>query len=307
MIKALVFHFKSALKNLIRHITGTILSVSGVTVILTLIGFFIILSTNLDKVVTGITQNIRIQASIDSTVKNEEIKKIQKEIESITNVSKVEYKTKHDELEVFIKNSVNGEESFAQYRGDANPLRDTFYVELKAQTTLLNNHQSEKQTIQKVRDEISKIKGIVEVQYGGSVVEKMIIFLSNIKVIGYIITGVLGILSIVLIQNTIKTGIHNRQNEISIMRSVGASNWFIKIPFMFEGIMLGFLGSLLPAFIIIFGYPPLYHLVASLKIVQFIHPYPFVYQVSGMIALVGVVMGLLGAFLSTNKYLRFKR
>lgn len=310
MIRSLSFHFKSAIKNLFRHFGMTLLSLTGITIILTLIATFVVSSVNIGAITNGITKNIKIQALVDPVVTAEEIKTLQSAIQSIDGVESVVHKTKHEELESFIKNTTTGnqESAFAQYRGAENPLKDAFYVTLKNQDSLIGStDQTQKQRLQEIRQKISEIKGITNVFYGGASVEKLIVLLSNIKIIGYVITAILGVLSIFLIQNTIKSTIYARQTEIAIMRNVGASNGFIKVPFMIEGIIIGLIGSIIPSVIVILGYPSLYKIVNAVKIVKMIEVQPFVYQVALILAGIGMVIGLFGAFLSTTKYLRFKR
>ena len=106
------------------------------------------------------------------------------------------------------------------------------------------------------------------------------------------------LIAVFLIRNTIKMTILVRKDEIAIMRTVGAYNWYISFPFVLEGIFIGFWGALGPVLICIFGYTGLYHVLK---------PYPFVLWTSGGILLIGMVVGMLGSYLAVRKYLRWTR
>ena len=104
--------------------------------------------------------------------------------------------------------------------------------------------------------------------------------------------------------------ITSRSTEISIMRMVGASNWFIRIPFMIEGVLIGILGGIVPVAAIGFGYYYLYNMTINgtsfaLNLIQFRDPYPFILYFGGILAGLGAFVGLVGSFMSVRKFLKF--
>ena len=110
-----------------------------------------------------------------------------------------------------------------------------------------------------------------------------------------------------LIANTIKITIDSRRKEIEIMRLVGASNTNIKIPFFFEGLILGIFGSIMPIIVTCYGYVALYtklHGQVFSSIIKLIVPEPFIYQVSGILILIGMVVGIFGSLRAVRKYLK---
>ena len=113
-----------------------------------------------------------------------------------------------------------------------------------------------------------------------------------------------------LITNTIKMTIYTRKTEISIMRNVGAGNWYIKAPFMFEGMVIGFIGAIIPSLLTIVGYQLLYNalngqLVSNMFVLK--GPYPFTMQITAILIVSGMVVGVLGSLFATTKYLRWRR
>ena len=110
-----------------------------------------------------------------------------------------------------------------------------------------------------------------------------------------------------LISNTIKLTIFSRRSEIEIMRLVGSSNTAIKLPFVFEGFMLGIVGSLVPIIITIFGYTILFDKVGTsslFSIVDLIKPLPFSLYVSALLLLIGALVGMVGSARAVRKYLK---
>ena len=154
-------------------------------------------------------------------------------IAGIPGVRSVNYSSKADEFEYYI-NSFNDEkmkEAYAPFRDD-NPMHDAFYVEVSDGTQLEN-----------IAAQIEKIEGVEEVNFGGLSAVKMVAAMRSIRLGGTVLALALSLLAIFLIQNTIKLTIYARQDEIAIMRNVGATNSFIRAPFVMEGIITGTLGK----------------------------------------------------------------
>ena len=110
-----------------------------------------------------------------------------------------------------------------------------------------------------------------------------------------------------MIANTIKITITSRQTEISIMRMVGASNWYIRLPYMLEGIFIGIIGAIIPILIVYFGYTMLYESASGMlpAILTLREPFPFIWQCSGLLVGLGSGVGLIGSFVSVRKFLKF--
>ena len=111
-----------------------------------------------------------------------------------------------------------------------------------------------------------------------------------------------------MIANTIKMAITARSTEIAIMRMVGASNWYIRIPFMLEGAFIGLLGSILPIIVLYYGYTFTYSKLTAVVgsgLLAFREPFPLIWQLSGMLLLLGGLVGLIGSFFSVRKFLNF--
>ena len=138
-------------------------------------------------------------------------------------------------------------------------------------------------------------------------VERLVNAFSSIEKVAYGVVIALVIVTIFLIINTIKLTIFSRKREIGIMRLVGASNFAIKVPFIIEGMILGFFGAIVPVILITYGYLAFYnhfegHLFTPL--IELIQPEPFIYQASLIIVVIGIIVGMVGSAGAVRKYLK---
>ena len=228
------------------------------------------------------------------------LKQIETAISAIDGVERVSYSSKDDELKYYI-NSFEDERTravFEPFKAD-NPMHDAYYVEAKNGANL-----------EEIAKEIDKISGVDSVNYGGQSTLNMVDAMSSIRRFGSILVAALTLLAIFLIQNTIKLTIYARKDEITIMKHVGATNGFIRAPFLWEGIITGILGAIIPIGLTVWGYIVIFEKTSGVLISNMFRlekPFPFLYYVSGILLLVGILVGLFGSWLSVTKYLRDKR
>ena len=228
------------------------------------------------------------------------LKQIETAISKIDGVERVSYSSKDDELKYYI-NSFEDERTravFEPFKAD-NPMHDAYYVETKNGANL-----------EEIAKEIDKISGVDSVNYGGQSTLNMVDAMSSIRRFGSILVAALTLLAIFLIQNTIKLTIYARKDEITIMKHVGATNGFIRAPFLWEGIITGILGAIIPIGLTVWGYIVIFDKTSGVLISNMFRlekAFPFLYYVSGILLLVGILVGLFGSWLSVTKYLRDKR
>ena len=227
---------KEGFLGVFRHFALAFSSMSSMAVTLVLMSIFMILNQNINQITHQIEQNVSLYVQIMDEVHEDDIEPLQKEISAISGISEVTFSSKHDELEFFIENrGEEGEELFGGIRGDDNPFLNTFIINLRTGSD-----------IKKVAEQISENEEIYSVSYGGEATQTLLDVMENIRNVGFIFVVVLGGVAVFLIANTIGATINSRNEEISIMRTVGATNWYIRWPFVIEGIVIGIIGSLIP-------------------------------------------------------------
>jgi len=292
-------HFKEAFFGLIRHGGMTFSSVTAVTITLTLMSFFLMISLNIRQITQNVQGEVQIHVSISNTFDADSISGLGDQIGILEGVSKLVYSDKDRELDKFIKAYGAEGAIFEMYRGANNPLKNAYIVSVEEGTD-----------IKLIADQIATFVGVDKVNYGGENTIKLISFMNGIRNVGLILVIILGSLAVFLIANTIKITIQSRFDEISILKTLGATNSFIRAPMVLEGLAIGFLGSWVPIALTVYGYSWLYKalggfLVSELFVLRPV--YPFVLQISYLLIILGVSVGLVGSFISVTRYLHVKR
>jgi cell division transport system permease protein len=294
-IRTLGRHIRESFKSLARNGWMTFASVSAVTVTLILVGVFFVIMMNLNQVAKNIEEDVIIRVHIDVTATDEEQQVLKQQIDDLPEVSSIVFSSKEEELDQMI-NSMGEEGQAFKLLEQENPLNDVFIVKTKKPTDTME-----------VANQIEKMDFASKVKYGQGHVEKLFKFIDASRNVGLAL--ILGLLftAMFLISNTIRITIVARQREIQIMRLVGATNAFIRWPFFLEGLWLGILGAVLPISLISTSYYYLYDYLAPKlegNFLQLLAYDPFIYQVSGLLILLGAFIGMWGSLMSVRKFLK---
>lgn len=294
-VRTLGRHARESLKSLGRNGWMTFASVSAVTVTLILVGVFFVIMMNLNKVATTIEEDVEIRVHIDVAANEKDQQVLQKQIELLPEVKSVKYSSKENELKTLIDSLGDEGQAFKLFEQD-NPLNDVFTVKTKKPTDTM-----------KAAKQIKKMNFASKVKYGQGQIEKLFKFIGASRNVGIVLIIGLLFTAMFLISNTIKITIIARRSEIEIMKLVGATNAFIRWPFFLEGLWLGILGSVLPIVLVSSAYYYAYdYLEPKLRgnFMQLIEFNPFVYQLSGLLILMGAIIGVWGSLMSVRKFLK---
>ncbi|MBY4764010.1 permease-like cell division protein FtsX [Streptococcus uberis] len=309
MIRNFFRHIWESIKNLKRNIWMTIAAVSSVAITLTLVGIFAATLLNIDRVASGVQNNIRINTylPVDSTdtakvvqtvegkqVDNEKYHKIYDNIKKIKGVDKIIFSSKDEQLKK-LQDTMG--DVWKMYGQDTNPLQDIYIVETE-----------EPSQVKQVSKAIKSLDGVEDVDYGGINSDKLFKFSSFIKTWGLAGTGLLLLVAVFLISNTIRMTIMSRQRDIEIMRLVGAKNSYIRGPFFFEGAWVGFLGAITPSLIVYYLYEYAYRQFTPQLQLNGLSMYPvnyYLYILIAVLFIIGIIIGSLGSVLSMRRYLKF--
>lgn len=285
-------HVRESLKSIRRNSWMTFASVSAVTVTLLLVGVFIVIMMNLNELADSIENDVEIKVVADPAADAKAIKELEQKVRSTAGILEVVYSSRDQELDKMIKSF--GDE-LSLYK-QSNPLGDALYVKAK-----------DPQKTATIAKKIDTYDYTYEVIYGEEKVEKLFNVLNTSRNIGLVLILALLFTAMFLISNTIRITIVARRKEIEIMKLVGATNNFVRIPFVLEGIWLGVLGALAPMVIISLSYYKLYeHWEPKLQgeLFQLLNITPFIYQLNGLILFMGVFIGIWGSFMSVRKFLK---
>ena len=241
-----------------------------------------------------IEDELTVVVYLNGDVTSEQIENIKTELNSYKNVLETTYKSK-DEWKLEMSEYDDSFKTVLDYL-DENPLNDSFVVKVK-----------DVKKLSETSEFIKGIEGVDTVKYGEGMVENVISVFDVIQKVVLVVVIALVLVTGFLISNTIKLTIFSRRGEIEIMRLVGASNITIKLPFLFEGFIIGVVGSIIPICITIYGYVILYsrmHGKLFSNMIMLIKPYPFVFKISLILLGIGALVGMYGSIKAVRKYLK---
>lgn len=293
--RTIVRHARESFKSIGRNGWMTFASVSAVTVTLILVGVFFVIMMNLNRVAQTIEADVEIRVHIDVAANKQDQLALQQQIQTIPQVNTVTFSSKQQELQKLIKSLGSEGKAFKLFEQD-NPLNDVFIVKT-----------ADPKDTMKVASQIEKMNYVSQVKYGQGQVEKLFKFIKSARDVGVVLIIGLLFTATFLISNTIRITIVARRKEIQIMRLVGATNSFIRWPFFLEGLWLGIIGSILPIALIAIAYYNAYAYIAPKlagNFIQILPVEPFIYQVSGLLILMGGVIGVWGSVMSVRKFLK---
>ncbi len=290
-------NIRDAFKSVFRNFSLSLASIACIIITLLVVSIAIILSFNVNNFAKNVEKDMTIVAFLDRDVTLERIEEIKDEINVINYVETFVFKDKMTTAEEMMEGSSDFNSLLGKYNDrENNPLLDSFQIKV----TDINK-------IDEVAKQIQQIENVNDVKYGEGMVDQLVSVFDVVKKISYGVVIALVVVTAFLISNTIKITIFSRKREIEIMRLVGASNTNIKIPFIFEGLFLGLLGSIIPILITIIGYDALYSSYNGQIVspfIQLIVPLPFTYFVSLVLMAIGILVGMFGSWRAVRKYLK---
>ena len=297
LFRQLKRYFRDAFKSVFRNFPLSLASISCITITLIVVAASIIITYNVENFAESIRKDVTIVVFLEKEVTDKEIKQIEKEIKDTNNIEKLEFISKKQAAENTKKENEIFETIVDGWTEETNPLLDSFKIKVK-------DVDSIKDTV----DKIKKIKKVDIVNYGEDIVDQLLVVFKVIEKISIGTVIALILVTAFLITNTIKLAIFARKTEIEIMRLVGASNIAIKIPFIIEGLFIGLLGSIIPIIITVIGYNKLYEFFGgklfSSSLAKLIEPTPFVINISLLLVVIGMSVGMIGSYKAVKKHLK---
>ena len=302
-MSSFVYFIKEALRGFARNLSTTLGSIITIFLSLFVIGVFLVGAAVIETVVSSVESEVTITAYLSDDVSDSQVSSLTSEIKAIDGVSGVSYVSKDQALENFRAMSSNPE--IVDQLDGANPLPASLTIELSDPQMVesVADQIVANSTFKKACDEPSKPAD--SLKYGQKPVERLFQLTSYVRYIGLALIVLLIFIAMVFINNTIRLAILARRKEIAIMRLVGASNGFIRGPFLMEGAMHAIIGSLLAI-----GSIELIHRVALPKVQSALtflpmdvagQTYAFIY-VGLLVA--GLVIGLIGSAFAMRRYLK---
>ncbi|MCL1786938.1 MAG: permease-like cell division protein FtsX [Defluviitaleaceae bacterium] len=290
------YYIREAFRSLIMNRLMSVASIFTVASCILIVSVFFILGSHVSFFVQQLGDSLGLVVFIEEGTTDVETARLERHILDIPHVESVRYVSPEDAL-AGMRQSWNNP-PFLQGLEHNNPLRASFEIEL---SDLAYQDQVE-HALDNLRP--YGVGGILRDAELG----RILMTLSDVvNIISVILILILGIVAIVIITNTINITVNARRTEINIMKYVGATDWFIRWPFIIEGVLIGLIGGAIPAFLTWFGHDRVINSlggIQELAFIQFVPRYIIFAQLLPFALLLGTAIGLIGSGLSLRKHLK---
>ncbi|MBE7001910.1 MAG: FtsX-like permease family protein [Ruminococcaceae bacterium] len=291
-ITNLGYLMKEGIRGIFLHGFMSFAAVLVTVACLVIVGGFSALVYNVNIMVEDLNKTNEIMAYVDSDLTDAEARSIGTKINQIPNVFKSDFKTREVALEEFVADHQN-DPAFGGLVPD--DLRHRYVI-------VLENNELMHETV----EQIEAVAGIVKVNAAFEMAEGFITLQNVLHIASIVVIVVLLVVSLLIISNTVKLAMYDRKDEISIMKMVGATNGFIRLPFVVEGFMLGMLGAMVAFFILWAMYNLLVNRLAEVDTLKLFSFVPFKQLLKPMVATfaaAGLFVGIVGSWTSIRKFM----
>lgn len=286
------FFIQEALGNVKVNGFMSFAAMSIIAICILIMGSISLVALNANRMVTDIREASQIRVFIDTSISRDDYGSIYTNLLNVTDVREAEFLSKEDSFESF-KEELGDNSNMLDGLEEDNPLRDGYIVYL----TSLEN-------VEQVTEELTLVAGIANVESDNAVYTALSDLEKGVQLISFILVIALSSVSIFIIANTVKLAMYSRKGEIAIMKMIGATDMFIRWPFIIEGLILGVCGSI----IAFFGQWVIYNQSSEVinTFLGFVEVIPFnniLGLVLTMFMALGAVIGVLGSTLTIRKFL----
>jgi cell division transport system permease protein len=290
------YHLKQALNQISRNKGMSLASVFAITAMMLILGLFLVISVNINLFTKSIKEDYdTVELYLEDGLTKNEVQEVTKQVEDIGGVSSVKYRSKAEAMKVMKKRW--GKNGYLLDSLGENPLPASLLVEV-----------TDLESADNVNAEAKKIKGVESVRYYKQTVDRLAKVIHYIQVASILIMIFLFIISIVVVSNTIKLTVFARSREISIMKYIGATNWFIRGPFLLEGILIGVVAALVSAIFTFLAYARIVSSigpkVAAILSTPMISAPKIALTLFVVFLAIGVGIGALGSIISIRRFLK---
>ena len=294
------YGFKQGVKSIFQNKIFSLAAIGTITACLFLLGVFYVLFSNFQHMVHNAESTVAIVVFFDSGIGQEQIDQIGEEITACRAVEKVEFVSAEEAWEQFQKEMLNDNQELIETFGDDNPLENSASYEV-----YLNDITQQEELV----NYFSQLHGVRKVNGSENTADSFSSFNMLIAYISVSIIALLILVSVFLISSAVAMGINVRKDEIAIMKFIGATDLFVRLPFLVEGIMMGLIGAAIPLVVLRIMYVQVVRFIVAhfSTLSEWLTFLSVRQEFSVLIPLclgVGMGIGLLGSAMSVRKHLK---
>ncbi len=276
-----------------RNLWMTIASIFTVILSLFILGFFSMVVFNLNKLADTLESQVQISVYLKDGLNEAAISDTEKKLKNINGIQSVVYTSSDEAMQKF-RERLGDQQFLLDSLGDSNPLPNSFALTVSSPDEVAN--------AAKTAQEFDTVESTT---YSQDIINHLFNLTHLIRIIGIALIILLVGAAIFIISNTIRLTVFARRKEIAIMKYVGATDWFIRWPFLLEGITLGFAGGAVAAICLRFIYHQItQEIYTAMAFFPLIAEYPFIDYVTISILLSGILIGALGSTISLKRFLK---
>ena len=280
-------------KGLLSNSLMTLASIGIVIASLVLFGVFVLFGLNINSVGEQIKEQCEINVYMPNSMSRDDVRAIGSQLSELEYVKEAQLYTKEERLQNYKEGIHQDQAEVISTLEEDNPLRDAYVLSL-----------TDVSKANEVAVAASKIGGVEEVTNRQDLIKSILSITNTVKHVSIWLLIILAAISVFIISNTIKLGMFSRRKEINIMKFVGATNWFIRWPFIIEGMILGAVGAVIAVGVVMLGYGSIFgtiqEFMGSIKLLE-------ASEISGVVVtgflVMGIGIGMAGSAMSIRKHL----
>lgn len=287
------YFVRETYKSIRRNGFMSVACISTVAVSLLILGMFLLLSLNTNNLAQYLESQVQISVYMQDDADAQELEATQQALQKLPGVVKVTAVSRQEAMERF-EERLGEQKHLLNALASDNPFPNSFDVQVDSA-----------ERIRELTPQIGALPKVETAKFGQEVVEHLFQMARILRVSGVILVLFLAMGTLFIISNTIRLTVFARRKEVNIMKYVGATDWFIRWPFLLEGMTLGFLGSVIAAFVIDSLYSAMLAKIhATLAFLPMLPASPLLYYVTVFLVAAGIGIGALGSYISLRKFLR---
>lgn len=293
MFSSLGYFWKETFYSLFRNKFMAVASVLTVTLSMFILGVFLCAVLNINHMATYLENQVEMTVYLKDGLNTDQVMAVGKKLKALPDLKEIKFTNKDQAMAEFKQRL--GDQQGILDAINGNPLPSSYSTSFSTPASLKN-----------AVNIVTKYQEVDSVQYGQDIIEQLYKVAQVIRIGGIILIVFLAGAELFIISNTIRLTVFARRREIQIMKYVGATNGFIRWPFIFEGMLIGFLGSGIAAFILWEGYKVVLMEMAQagLVFIPMIALWPFIGYITVMLLAAGIIIGILGSTISLRKYMK---
>jgi hypothetical protein len=293
MCSSLCYFLRETVTSLVRNRFMAVASILTVTLSMFILGAFLSAVLNINHMATYLESQVEMTVYLKDGIKTDDVMAVGKQLKQLNGLKGISFTNKDQALANFRESM--GDQSALLDSMNGNPLPASYKISFQSPDQL-----------QDAVNLVKKYPQVDDVQYGQEIVEQLYRVAQFIRISGIILILFLAAAELFIISNTIRLTVFARRREIQIMKYVGATNGFVRWPFLFEGMVIGFIGSGISSILLWLCYRMIQEEIhnAGLVFIPLLAMYPFIVHVAIFLLAAGIIIGALGSAISLRKYMK---